>query len=147
MDAPEGAPVTDTRTPRARLTIGAFAFDLVLVVIFAAIGRASHAEGVLGAGGIGLAQTAWPFVAGVILGWLITRGWLAPLSPVRTGLGVWAVTLAGGMILRGVSGQGVVVAFVIVAAITLAVFLIGWRALATAVRRNRSRRAQKAVSS
>jgi len=32
------------------------------------------------------------------------------------------------MLLRAASGQGVQVAFVIVAAIVLAVFLIGWRA-------------------
>jgi hypothetical protein len=39
-----------------------------------------------------------------------------------------------------VSGQGVQVAFVIVASLVLGLFLIGWRAVAMLVRRARSRR-------
>ncbi|MGC5189115.1 DUF3054 domain-containing protein, partial [Escherichia coli] len=54
-----------------------------------------------------------------------------------TGLPVWAVTLVAGMLLRTLSGQGVAVAFVIVAGITLLLFLVGWRAIAALVARLR----------
>jgi len=112
----------------------AFAIDVVLVVVFAMIGRTSHAEQLTVAG---VWQTAWPFLAGLVLGWLVTRPWRAPFAPVRTGIGLWAMTVVGGMLLRGVSGQGTAVAFVVVASIVLLVFLVGWRAIAALVARSR----------
>ena len=112
----------------------AFAIDVVLVVVFAMIGRTSHAEQLNVAG---VWQTAWPFLAGLVLGWLVTRPWRAPFAPVRTGIGLWAMTVVGGMLLRGVSGQGTAVAFVVVASIVLLVFLVGWRAIAALVARSR----------
>ncbi|WZH36712.1 MAG: DUF3054 domain-containing protein [Microbacterium enclense] len=113
--------------------------DAVLVVVFAAIGRATHDGDVLGPAGSGLASTAWPFLVALLVGWLVSRAWHAPLAPVRTGLPVWAVTVTVGMVLRSFDGQGVAVAFVIVASITLAVFLIGWRGVARIVAQLRSR--------
>ena len=100
------------------------------MVVFAAIGRATHDGDVLGPAGAGLATTAWPFLVGLLLGWAVSLGWRRPLAPLRTGLPVWGVTLVAGMLLRAVSGQGVAVAFVIVAGVTLLVFLVGWRAIA-----------------
>ena len=50
---------------------------------------------------------------------------------------LWAVTVVGGMLLRAVTGQGVVPAFVIVASIVLFLFLVGWRLIAALVRRRR----------
>jgi hypothetical protein len=116
-----------------RTVLLALVADVVLVVVFAAIGRASHREAVLP----GLFETAWPFLAGLALGWLVCLGWRAPLAPVRTGLPVWALTVTAGMVLRAVSGQGVVLAFVIVASIVLLVFLVGWRSVARLVMRRR----------
>lgn len=107
--------------------------DILLVTIFAVIGRASHAEQ-LSVAGVG--QTAWPFLTGLLVGWVITMAWRAPMAPLRAGLGIWALTLVVGMLLRGVSGQGVVVAFVVVASIVLLVFLVGWRAIAALVQRH-----------
>ncbi|KZE42189.1 DUF3054 domain-containing protein [Microbacterium sp. T32] len=115
----------------------ALLLDVVLVVVFAAIGRATHDGGILGPGGSGLATTAWPFLAGLLLGWVVSLGWRRPAAPLRTGLPVWAVTLVAGMLLRALSGQGVAVAFVIVAGITLLLFLVGWRAIAALVARLR----------
>jgi hypothetical protein len=116
-----------------RSALLAFAADAVLVVVFAAIGRASHREDVLP----GLFTTAWPFLVSLAVGWLLARGWLAPAAPLRTGLPVWAVTVAGGMLLRAVAGQGVVLAFVIVAAVVLLLLLVGWRVVARLVARRR----------
>ena len=124
----------------ARVTVWAALADVVIVVVFAAIGRASHDEAVFGAGGLGLLETSWPFLAALVVGWLVTLAWRRPLAPVRTGLGVWIVTVAGGMLLRGVSGQGTALAFVIVASVTLLVLLVGWRVAATLVARMRHRR-------
>ena len=101
----------------------ALGIDVVVVVAFAAIGRASHDSDVWG----GLWQTAWPFLAGLMLGWLVTLAWRAPMAPVRTGLGVWAATVGGGMLLRAASDQGTAVPFVIVASLTLFAGLVGWR--------------------
>ncbi|WP_225310164.1 DUF3054 domain-containing protein [Microbacterium testaceum] len=123
-------------SPR-RSPVPALIVDVVLVVVFAAIGRATHDGDVLGPFGSGLATTAWPFVVALLVGWLVTRAWRRPIALVTTGLPVWAITVALGMVLRAVSGQGVAVAFVIVATITVALFLLGWRAAARLVTRRR----------
>nr|WP_203582144.1 DUF3054 domain-containing protein [Microbacterium hibisci] len=113
----------------------ALALDIVLVVAFAAIGRASHDSDVW----TGLWQTAWPFLVALGVGWLVTFAWRAPTAPLRSGLGIWAVTVTGGMLLRALSGQGTAVAFVVVAAATLLVALVGWRLIAAGVHRARRR--------
>jgi hypothetical protein len=113
----------------------ALAVDAVLVVVFAAIGRASHDESVFP----GLLGTAWPFLVALAAGWLLSLAWRAPSAPVRSGVPVWVVTVAGGMLLRAVSGQGVQLAFVIVATLVLLLFLVGWRALWALVQRGRAR--------
>ncbi|MDO8383036.1 MAG: DUF3054 domain-containing protein [Microbacterium sp.] len=118
----------------------AFVADVLLVVVFAVIGRASHDEGVLGPGGSGLVQTSWPFLVALIAGWLVTLAWRQPLAPVRTGLGLWVITVVGGMLLRAVSGQGTALAFIIVAAVTLLVLLVGWRVVVSALTRARAHR-------
>lgn len=118
---------------RAKPLMG-FGLDAVLVAAFAAIGRASHGEEVVG----GLWLTAWPFLMGLVLGWALTLAWRAPFAPVRTGLPVWAITVAAGMLLRALSGQGVQVAFVIVAASVLLVLLVGWRVIVTLAARRRT---------
>ncbi len=124
-------------TPDRRSLLLALVVDAVLIVVFAAIGRATHDGDVLGPAGSGLATTAWPFLAAMLLGWIVSRGWRRPFSPVRTGLPVWGVTLVAGLLLRALSGQGIAVAFVIVAGITLLLFLVGWRAVAALVARIR----------
>ena len=121
---------------RSASVLLSFVLDAALVVTFAAVGRASHDPDVW----TGLAITAWPFLAALVLGWLIARAWRAPRAVARTGLPVWAVTLAGGMLLRVVSSQGIAVSFVIVAGIVLAVFLLGWRLIALLVQRALTRR-------
>lgn len=111
--------------------------DAVGIGVFAAVGRASHDESV---GPFGVAETAWPFWAGAAVGWLITRAWRRP-DTLPTGLGVWASALTGGMLLRLVTGSGVQLAFVIVAGVTLAVILLGWRGLCSLGRRRSVSRA------
>ncbi len=117
----------------------ALVVDVVAVVVFAILGRSSHAEantllGVLG--------TAWPFLVGAAVGHLLCRlsgdlredptGW-------RPGLVVWASTLLVGMVLRVISGDTAAWSFVLVASIVLALFLLGWRTVLRLVRRARNR--------
>ncbi len=120
-----------------RFPVFALVIDLVLVGVFAAIGRATHDGDVLGPAGSGLATTAWPFVVALLVGWIVTRAWRRPAAIAKTGLPVWAITVALGMVLRALSGQGVAVAFVVVATITLAVMLLGWRGIARLASRSR----------
>jgi len=104
--------------------------DAALVLVFAAVGRRSHAEGVTL---VGILETAWPFLAGVALGWLL--GLLVGRSaPAGLGFGAVVVVCAVvvGMLLRVlVTGAGTAASFVVVATGVLAAFLVGWRLLAT----------------
>lgn len=110
----------------------ALLIDVVLVLGFAAAGRATHAEahallGVLG--------TAWPFLVGAGVGWavvrLLRRSWPVEVGP---GITVWFATLVFGMVLRRLTGEGTAWQFVVVATLTLAVLLLGWRAIAHLLR-------------
>ncbi|MHA0284998.1 DUF3054 domain-containing protein [Mycobacterium sp. C3-094] len=109
----------------------ALAADVVCVLVFCAIGRRSHAEGLTVAG---VAQTAWPFLAGTALGWVLARAWRRPVALVPTGVVVWVATVIAGMLLRKISGQGTAVSFIVVATLTTAALLLGWRAIARSVR-------------
>ncbi|MDO4919391.1 DUF3054 domain-containing protein [Kocuria sp.] len=106
----------------------------MLVLIFAAIGRASHGED-LG----GLVVTAWPFAAGALLGWLASRGTRHPVAVIPTGLSVWLCAEVGGMVLRALTGQGTALSFIVVSTIVLAVLLVGYRLVLTLVARLRRR--------
>jgi FtsH-binding integral membrane protein len=111
--------------------------DLVCVLVFAAIGRASHGEDL---GPVGLATTTWPFAAGWLVGWvlvlLVRRARARPLG-FAAGVLVWVPTVVVGMVLRVVSGAGVQTSFVVVATVVLGVFLLGWRGATTLVSRSR----------
>ncbi|MGY1994025.1 DUF3054 domain-containing protein [Mycolicibacterium fortuitum] len=112
-----------------------FLADLICVVVFCTIGRRSHAEGITVAG---IAETAWPFLTGTVVGWLISRGWQRPTSLAPTGIIVWISTVVVGMVLRKLTSAGVAVSFIVVASLATAVLLLGWRGVLAAVRRRQS---------
>jgi hypothetical protein len=122
--------------PLLRRPIVGFGLDVVLVVVFAAVGRASHDEAnpVVGA-----LVIAWPFLVGTVVGWVVVRllrkAWPLEVGP---GITVWFATLLFGMVLRQVTSHGTAVTFVLVAALVLGLFLIGWRALAALLVRRAS---------
>lgn len=118
------------------LALKALAADLLCVVVFCTIGRRSHAEGLTIAG---IAETAWPFLAGTGAGWLLVRGWRRPVSLVPTGLVIWAATVVVGMLLRKLTSQGTAPSFIVVASITTAVLLLGWRGAIHALSRRAGR--------
>jgi len=108
----------------------ALAFDVVAILLFAAVGRRSHAEGLAV---LGVLRTAWPFLAGVAIGWLLARAWRAPSALLPSGAAVWLSALVVGMLLRVATGAGTAPSFLVVAAVSLAVLLLGWRLVARAV--------------
>jgi hypothetical protein len=112
----------------ARLAV---AIDVCCVLVFVIIGRASHTTGESLAG---IASTAWPFLAGLAGGWLVTAGlagraWRQPSRLWPAGVGAWLGTVILGMVFRVVSGQGTAPAFIAVALAFLGLFLLGWRLL------------------
>ena len=126
-----------TARPAARPEIlRAVVLDAALVIVFVLIGRASHGEDLAPSGVLG---TAWPFLAAGVVGWIVARAWRAPSRVVPTGLLVWGVTIVVGMVLRALTGEGVVVPFVITTAIILGILLLGWRGIAAVASRRRAR--------
>ena len=112
----------------------ALVLDVVLVIVFAAIGRSSHEEGLTV---LGVVETAAPFLAGLALGWLVAR-WARVVPVSRAGgLVVWVCTVAGGMVVRQLAGEGTAFSFIVVASIVLGLFLLASRLVVrfTAIRR------------
>lgn len=136
---PEEVTSAKVPAPGIRPVVIAAVLDVVLVIVFVLIGRSSHKEGFTLLGAL---TTAWPFLAGLVVGWLVTRSWRDPTGIVWTGIGIWVATVAVGVLLRGVSGQGVQPSFVIVTTIVLGLFVLGWRGIAHLL----ARRASSAVA-
>jgi Protein of unknown function (DUF3054) len=109
--------------------------DVIGVLVFCAVGRRSHDEGLTITG---VATTAWPFLTGTVIGWLASRGWRRPTAVVPTGVVVWLFTVVVGMVLRKASSAGVAASFVVVAASVTAVLLLGWRVAVGLTLRHRS---------
>jgi Protein of unknown function (DUF3054) len=118
-----------------RAALGVLA-DVFFVLAFVVIGRANHHAGESLAG---VTSTAWPFLAGLAIGELATRAWRRPTALVPTGVGVWLATVAGGQLLRVISGQGTEFDFILVSAAFLGLFLMGWRLAVTRLTAARSR--------
>jgi hypothetical protein len=111
------------------------AVDVVGVLVFCAVGRRSHDEGL---DVTGLAVTAWPFLTGTVVGWLVSRGWRRPTAVAPTGVVVWLSTVVIGMLLRKATSAGVAASFVVVATTVTALLLLGWRVAAGLTLRRRT---------
>ncbi|HWS93327.1 MAG TPA: DUF3054 domain-containing protein [Mycobacterium sp.] len=109
--------------------------DVIGVLLFCAVGRRSHDEGLSISG---VATTAWPFLTGTVVGWLASRAWRQPTAVAPTGVVVWLCTVAVGMVLRKATSAGVAASFVVVAASVTAILLLGWRAVVGLTLRRRS---------
>ena len=113
------------------------AADAVAVVVFAAIGRMSHAEA---DDLLGLAATAAPFLVG------LGAAWTTPLvrrdpAGLRAGVAVLVGTVGVGLLLRAAVLDRLPASFAVVATVALAVLLLGWRGVAAGVARAAARRA------
>lgn len=131
---PEPTPV---RAAARNAAITAAVADAILILAFAAIGRDAHQRGDVITG---VLSTAWPFLTGAAIAWLALRVWRGPLRIWPGGVAVWLGTVGLGMALRAVTGQTVVLPFVIVATLSLGVFLLGYRLIVAAAGRLKGRR-------
>jgi hypothetical protein len=99
--------------------------DTFFIVLFVAIGRRNHDEDP-GIGG--LVGTAAPFLIALAIAWVALRAWHRP-TDLRTGLGIWVIVVAAGMLLRHVVfDDGTATSFIVVATLFLGLFIVGWRA-------------------
>jgi hypothetical protein len=105
--------------------------DVLVVVIFVAIGRDSHE---LDQSAADLVEVAVPFLIGVGVGWGVMRAWRRPVAMV-TGAGVLAATVIVGMALRRlVFDDGIAATFILVATAFLGLGILGWRVVASRYR-------------
>lgn len=99
--------------------------DVVAVVAFVALGRSSHSEALSLAG---LLTTSAPFLIALALVWVVLLALRRDPASLPAGVAVWLGTWGLGMVMRAtVFSAGTAVAFVVVAAVSLGVTLIGWR--------------------
>jgi len=111
--------------------------DLIIVLVFVVIGRATHDHGEHVRG---VLSTAWPFVSGLAVGWLAIRATRRSGLRPRDGGIICLYTVVVGMTLRVIAGQGTAFAFILVALGFLGALMIGWRVLMSDARRRRARR-------
>lgn len=104
--------------------------DCCCVFVFVIIGRQTHHDADSLAG---VWHTAWPFLAGLVVGLVVTRAWRRPMALVPAGLGAWLGAAAAGMVIRVLAGQGTAAAFIVVTLAFLGLFTLGWRLVARLV--------------
>lgn len=131
MLTPALGPAYPDPMPHSRIPALAFAADAVAIVVFAAIGRSSHAE----SGDLfGLLGTVAPFAVGLVVAWALPVVRHDPAS-MRAGLAVLGATAVIGLLLRLAFLERLPPAFALVTVASLAVLLVGWRGLAALVAR------------
>jgi Protein of unknown function (DUF3054) len=115
-------------SPR-RIPALAIVADVVAVVVFAAIGRMSHAQP---DDLLGLVGTAAPFLVGVVAMWATPVVRAHPVG-ARAALTVWAGTVVIGLLLRAGFTDRLPMTFAMITAVSLAVLMLGWRSLSAVV--------------
>lgn len=136
-----------TTTPRPtgrRLWLWPLLADLVCVLAFAIGGKSSHEAG--DSDWVVLA-IVWPYAVAALVahvGLLVRERPTGRVWP--EGVVVLAVTYVLGMGLRAVSGRGLAPGFLVVAAIFLALTMLGWRGVAQLATRLSARRAREGSS-
>ena len=124
------------RPDRLPLAVG---LDVAMVTLFVAAGRRTHDQD---PAITGLLETGAPFLIGLGVAWVVARAWRNPAA-VRTGLVVWPVTVAVGMVVRRfVFDDGTATSFVIVTTAFLGATLVGWRLVLAGLDARRRRRAR-----
>ncbi|WP_323374322.1 DUF3054 domain-containing protein [Corynebacterium pygosceleis] len=151
-----------TRTPTSPTAFiagrrRALSADLTAILLFALLARLAHRGDGLEFSVGGWLATAWPFLAGVLLAYVILAVKHREPLPVNPGgITVWLVALVTGLTIWGIGHNSIPHwSFMIVAGVMSALLLLGWRTLArhlgwvrvgrrfrTADRRLRKRRAR-----
>lgn len=116
---------TTGRSTSALRRGGLLVLDAALIIVFAALGNRSHDTGL---GIVDVLTTAAPFLCAWALATALMRSARRPSQVLPDGLVIWAGTVMGGMVLRVLLGLGgAPLSFVLVAASSLAVLLLGRR--------------------
>ena len=124
-------------SPASRSRFALLARAVVLITVFAALGRDTHEHGLDPAG---VLLTASPFLAACLAGWALLGRWRSPARIWPAGLILWLFTVAAGLGIRALAGGGVAPSFAVVTFLVLGVFLLLPRAGAALVRRSRRNR-------
>ena len=99
--------------------------DAVLVVLFAIAGNYAHDSGLSAAA---VSGTAWPFLAGLVLAWLLSSSWTRPSQVWPAGVLAVILTVVVGLSLRVLfTDGGAELSFILVATGTLGVLLLARR--------------------
>jgi len=106
------------------MTRGWIVVDIFVVLLFVGIGRSHHHHGNSLSG---VVSTTWPFAVGLAIGWLIVLVRHQNGVSLGAGIQVWLATVALGMILRVIAGQGTAIAFIVVALAFLGALMLGLR--------------------
>ncbi|MGH3753176.1 MAG: DUF3054 domain-containing protein [Pseudonocardiaceae bacterium] len=122
-----------TQTVRPTTITLAAGADVLAVLVFTAVGRSSHGEMV---DAFGVLTTAVPFLVGLLLGGMVVRAWRAPLR-LPVGVAVWAGAVIVGLGVRAAFTHRLPLTFVLITAASLALLLLGWRAVAHLIARSR----------
>jgi hypothetical protein len=102
--------------------------DLCAVAIFVLVGRSAHDEAITAAG---VLRTSWPFVIGVLGGYIGTVLTRWPPISLRGAAVIAVKTVVIGLVLRyGVQRDGTPLPFVAVTVVVLTALMFGWRLLA-----------------
>lgn len=115
-----------TNQPRLTQLAPVLFLDAALVVLFAVLGRASHA---LDLGIAGVVQTAAPFLVSLVAAWGLLAISRTNPRTIRGGLLVWIMTVTIGLFLRVVTGETAALAFIIVTFAVLGAFFLSIRLL------------------
>jgi hypothetical protein len=116
----------DDRRDRVAHPMVAFLGDVAVLVVFVLVGRRSHHED---AGLAGFFRVWWPFAVALVVAWMVTTSWRAPLAWNRA-IGVWWVTVGLGMALRiAAEDREFKGAFLVVALLFVGAGMLGWRAV------------------
>ncbi len=106
-----------------RWVVAACLVDVAMIVLFVVAGRRSHEEGLTLTG---VVRTAGPFVIAYAAAAVVGRIDRAPLSFGRA-IGISGATVALGLLIRRIVGDGTAPAFVVVAFVTVVALMLGWR--------------------
>lgn len=111
------------RVPRTAV-FGYLVLDVAAVLLYVASDRFTTSSGF---GGI--LAAAWPFLAGLVVGWVVARAWRSPRRVAWTGVIVWLGVVVVGMPVRALVVQPLPYAFVFVSFVAIGLLLLGWRAI------------------
>jgi uncharacterized membrane protein (GlpM family) len=111
--------------------------DFAVIVVFVAVGRRSHHED---AGTAGFFRVLWPFAVGLVIGWLATGLYRAPMA-FRRAVPAWLITVAVGVGLRiVVQGHDFAPTFIVIASLFIGGCMLGWRGVVGTLSRRSERR-------